>query len=311
MAEQILNKKWKSLAKRVAPLIKPKKLTPNNVFSSFKDICRTQDAYFRPLFNNDKMGIIKTTYYIYSLLKTSNFDLGDDIINNLFFASVLETENETYSESCDNCSGDGYVECSECDGRGEFKCSNCNGGGEEECGTCDGTGNMECDDCDGSGVDEEGDQCISCDGTGELNCNNCNGKGEVTCEECDGTGSVSCDECGSDTSVTCNSCYGSGDVETDEIKYITYDICTSNKDIFNLCELNSNTEKPITTNETYLDFWNEIISLGRKEKHGDVEFELENEQIYCYFFTTEPRLYTKADFSLGLYEEDEYFYFNT
>jgi len=311
MAEQILNKKWKSLAKRIAPLIKRTELTPNNVFSSFKDICRNQDVYFRPLFNNDKMGYIKTTYYIYSLLKTDNFDLGDNIINNLFFASVLETENENYTDSCDECNGNGYENCYDCDSTGEIACRNCEESGKEECGSCDGTGNVECDDCDGSGSDEEGEPCISCDGTGELNCDNCNGKGKVTCEECGGDGRESCNSCNGDGTVSCDECDGVGDVQTDETKYMTYDVCTSNRDIYNICELNANTEKPITTDETYGDFWKETITLGKREKHGDQDFELESEQLYCYFYTQEPRLYIKSDLSLGIYEEDEYFYYNS
>lgn len=311
MAEEISNKKWRSLAKRVAPLVKVKELTPNNVYSGFKDICRGQRDYFHQIFKEDRAGYIKTSYYIYSLLETGNFELGNNIIKNLFFASVLETDNETYYETCNNCSGDGYEQCPECDGSGNVSCGECNDEGEVDCEDCGGSGNVTCDDCEGSGEDEEGDTCANCGGSGEVTCATCAGNGETSCNECGGDGEVTCDECGGDSTVTCDSCYGRGEEATDEINYVTYDICTSNKDIFNLCELNVDTEKPITTDDTYSDFWKEVMILGRKEKHGEQELELETEQVYCYFLTTEPRFYMKADFSLGLYEEDENFYFNT
>jgi len=311
MAEEISNKKWRGLAKRVAPLVNVKDLTPNNIYSSFKEICKGQRDYFGELFKTDRMGYVKTSYYIYSLLKTGKFELGDNIINNLFFASILETDNETYYDTCNNCAGDGYESCDECDSNGNVTCSECDGEGEVGCWECDGDGKISCDDCDGTGEDEEGNNCSGCGGSGEVTCGDCEGKGEKTCGNCNGDGEESCGECGGDGSKTCDTCYGRGEEVTDAINYVTYDICTSNKDIFNLCELNVNTEKPITTDDTYGDFWKEIINLGRKEKHGEQDFELETEQVYCYYFTTEPRLYMKADFSLGLYEEDEYFYFNT
>ena len=177
MAEEISNKKWRSLAKRVAPLVKVKDLTPNNVYSSFREICKGQRDYFGELFKTDRAGYIKTTYYIYSLLKTGNFELGNNIIKNLFFASILETDNETYYDTCNNCAGDGYEPCDECDGNGNVTCSECDGEGEVGCWECDGSGKVSCDDCDGTGEDEEGNNCSGCGGSGKVSCDDCEGTG--------------------------------------------------------------------------------------------------------------------------------------
>jgi hypothetical protein len=312
MSEQISNNKWKSLSKRLSGMIKPVSLTPKNVYDELRAIFRAQSDFFAPVLQKNPYGYVRVVYYTYSLLKTGNFDLGDKIIQNLGFASILTTENETFYDTCDNCGGDGSVNCNECDGNGLVDCNNCDSGGKEDCFNCDGDGLITCDTCDGEGKDEEGNECGDCGGDGAHDCSTCAATGKVECSVCDGDKEMTCPECNGNGYEDCSSCYGSGEQETDEIKYEKYDICTYNKDIKNSCELNANTLTPImTTDNSFDEFWENVIVLKNYEEHAEALENIESDDIYCFFYDTNPGIYVgRGDLALIINEGEEDFYFD-
>lgn len=92
-------------------------------------------------------------------------ELYKNLQGNLFAFAIVQVYEETPTESCDYCGGDGEVTCEECDGSGE----------------------IDCDECGGSGEDDEGEKCMTCDGFQLLDCGNCN-KGYTQCDNCYGSG---------------------------------------------------------------------------------------------------------------------------
>ena len=312
MSEQTSNNKWKGLAKKLYSLVKPMRLTPKNVYEELRKIFTIQRDFFAPLLQKNPHGYIKVVYYVYSLLETGNFELGDKIIPNLGFASILTTENENYHENCDTCSGDGVENCSECDGSGSVECNNCDSEGEEECYNCNGEGSESCYTCDGTGEDEEGNECNECGGEGTQSCGLCNRKGKITCSTCDGDKDMSCTECQGNGYFSCDNCNGRGDVETDKIKYEKYEICTYNESIKNSCELNANTLTPIITGDYSFDeFWENVIVLKYNEDEAEALENIKTGDIYCFYYDTNSGLSVRSsDMTVVPYEGEEDFYFD-
>lgn len=167
-----MNDKLKRLSKNVSELFPNNVRSPQQVFDVFNsEIYKSQQTYFNALGGDS---IIKIVLYIFSLKKTGDFKMGDDMISKLSFASVFYTT--------------GYyttIECDFCDGRGI-----------EGCGKCDGDGYQDCDGCggDGNGTETYGNTCSTCSGNGTETCDECNGDGELECNECDGDGEFESNE---------------------------------------------------------------------------------------------------------------------
>ena len=165
-----MNDKLKRLSKNVSELFSNKVRSPQQVFDIFNSqIYKSQQAYFNALGGDS---IIKIVLYIFSLKKTGDFKMGDDMINKLSFASVFYTTGYYTNIDCDFCEGRGI----------------------EDCGKCDSNGYEDCDACGGDGEGMDGNTCRRCSGNGTETCIECNGAGEVECNECDGNGEFETDE---------------------------------------------------------------------------------------------------------------------
>lgn len=181
-----MNKPLKVAAKKLEPL----STNYNNItdlYYYYTNLFYNQSEYFRNFKPED---IIKIIIYIYSYKEVKNFDLGDQMINNLFFANFISTENENSEIECEKCEGYGVYDCAECYGKGYVRCDECSGDGEVLCEECRGRGHFgyeDCETCSGYGYTE----CEECDGEGSNVCNYCKGDNEIECEECDGEGYVS------------------------------------------------------------------------------------------------------------------------
>jgi hypothetical protein len=159
-----MNEKLKRLAIKMEGLF-PNPKSPKHMYLEFSRIAIKQQDYFKEL---KAENAIKLMFYIYSLKKTGNFELGEKILNNLFFAHFLISSGEYAEKSCGVCGAYGTVDCENCD-----------------------NGIKVCEDCDGSGEVEHGGEdvaCETCDGDGEFNCEDCEGKGTLECPACEGTG---------------------------------------------------------------------------------------------------------------------------
>lgn len=163
-----MNDRIKKLAKNVSELLPDDPKDPQDVYDSFSTVYIQQSTYFSNLGPDN---IIKLVLYIYSLKETGDFTLGEKMINNLEFSSLITT-NGNYVED----------ECEYCDGSGRVSCDNCNYNGRVDCPTCDGTGD-----------DSEGEPCDDCQGNGDVYCDECGGDGDVRCDECGGDGTVETD----------------------------------------------------------------------------------------------------------------------
>ena len=162
-----MNEKIKRLSTNVSDLLPDNPKDPQDVYDSFSLLYNNQSEYFRNLGPDN---IIKLVFYIYSLKETGNFKMGDDMINNLAFASLFTTNGNYKNE-----------ECPECDGSGVIPCHNCT------------QGLIDCDECGGRGEDSENDTCGVCDGDGEVYCDECGGDGDLQCDFCDGLGEITSD----------------------------------------------------------------------------------------------------------------------
>lgn len=304
MAE-VINKKIKSLARRIAPLIVTEPLTPSIVYIKLQNVVKSQSDYFKVVFRKEITDYVKLIFYVYSLLKTNDFSLGDKLISEMTVQCVLDTENINFTESCEYCYGNGYTDCDDCDGTGRIECDKCDSNGEEECDTCDGTGSLSCDTCDGTGEDEEGNECTECNGSGEYKCDDCNGRGKKECSVCDGDKEVTCQSCYGDGTESCDNCSGDGYVNTDQVIYTTYTILTKNRDIINRCEINQNTDNPVATEQNAEEFWKNCVILYQEEKHADPQIEFQYDVPYCYYYSNDlSELYLGGHYSIRCYEED-------
>jgi hypothetical protein len=192
-----MNEKIKKLSSKMIGIFPSKDLSAQEMYVHLRDIMKNQKDYFVLLKEED---IIKLTIYLYSLHKTGKYELGDKILNNIFFAVLVNPSDTYYTDTCPECDGNGNIRCDECDGSGNERCSE-----------CDGKGKVDCPDCDGSGEEEEGNPCPECQGGGEVECDECDGDGEVTCGYCGGDGEQRCSECD-----------GTGEVETGDKYYTIY-----------------------------------------------------------------------------------------
>jgi hypothetical protein len=245
----------------------------------YKGYAKTHSDYFSKL---NVHSFLKVFIYIYSLLKTNDFKLADNILENMFFSYLFQRGEETFTDDCGRCAGDGNVECYDCDGIGNESCNDCDGEGEIDCSECEGKGEIE---------DESGDM---------VECPNCDGSGKEECSECDGDGTVDCSSCGGNGKNECDECYGSGSIEEeDKYEYFTFFVCSWNKDFYNRCELTENKMEP-TINDDDFDDLSEKLILSENSDYQYLDTEMEVDDMYCLYVSDTPNLYLGYNFELKL-----------
>lgn len=253
----------------------------NDFWTKFKKYASIHKDYFRRLKPDD---FIKLFFYLYSFVKTKNFELSEKILENLFFAQLINRTNQTQIEDCESCSGDGYQECDYCEGTGNEECRDCDGTGEEECPDCDGTGT----------IDEE---------EGKVTCSDCEGSGRIVCRNCDGEGTETCRECGGDEKMECDQCDGSGDIEDESsFEYYTFFICSWNPNFYNLCELNENTFEPVISEEQWNTSINTYLILHEESGYKALTEDLQNDELYCMYVSDNPKMSLNSRFEPFLTE---------
>ena len=259
-----MNEKIKKLAKNIVDLVAdPDSL--QDLYDNLVHIMNKQSDYFRLISPENQ---IKLLFYIWSLKRSNNFEIGEFLLNQIEFAHLIMTEGDFHKETCE-----------ECNGNGETRCGRCGGGGTVECSTCDGSGKVECEDCEGSGEgDDEDGKCDNCGGSGERDCNDCGGDGSLDCGYCNG-GYEECDECN-----------GAGDVETDELDYYKYFICTWNKEIKDRCEITAGTPQKTMDEYDFDRLRDQYIILTQSIEHSKLLSAIETNEIYCTSYDDMPNL---------------------
>lgn len=223
---------------------------------------------------------IKLVYYIYSLNKTGNLDLGEKILSELYISQFFDySKSNPHMEQCDECSGDGNKECNYCDGNGQVRCGDCDDG-NVECSVCDAEGEVECGECSGEGT-VDGEECGECSGSGLVKCTECEGDGELTCSTCGGDGYENCYECQGSGSETCDSCEGDGQVETTEYDYDIEEWLIFDSELISYLEKESKDYSPLGE---ILEFAKRptVLLISKRMEHGEFDESVEQDQKYCF-----------------------------
>ena len=109
----------------------------------------------------------------------------------------------TFTQTCNTCDGNHYIQCPECNGHHQWQCQTCNGEGVVACTKCSGSGTKMCLNCMGKGYHTFG--------TEERACSKCGGDGIRICSKCGGNGLEYCPDCGGTKITTCQYCYDDAD----------------------------------------------------------------------------------------------------
>lgn len=256
-----MNINSKKIAFNLSPLLS------NDKFSNITELYRLCSKLF---FNHydyfsrfNSENLIKIVLYVYSLKKTNNFQLAEQMISNLFLVNLISTDGD-FAE----------VECEECYGNGEVACDNCRGEGTIQCEECDGIGETVCTNCDGEGEIDD-DTCTECNGYGEIRCENCDGSGELSCDDCYGSGELSCDVCS-----------GEGYIQSDYImRYEKTYLISWDSDLKNKCKQYENTKTPVLEHYEFIDKRNDskFIILETNIIDAEPATTIENTKHYCYY----------------------------
>jgi hypothetical protein len=252
-----MNDKIKRLSSNLSEII-PDHDTIQDLYFELRNLMVKQKDYFS---NISPENMVKVLFYIWSIKKTGNFNLGDKLLNNILFAILITTEGNHHRE-----------ECPSCDGAGEQYCNYCDGNGNVECDNCDGDGVITCSECDGDGRqmgDGEWENCEECDGAKELTCPDCAGEGKVDCNRCY-NGYENCSECD-----------GHGEIKTDEFEYSNYFIVTWNNFIKDRCELTEGTPESAFSEYEFDKLRDEYVVLYQVEEHAELKDFIEINEVYC------------------------------
>lgn len=257
-------KKLKSLAENLEQLLEKSNISDiESSYFSLNSLANKQKEYFNYI---GAQGIVKLSFYIYSIRKTGNIKLGESMLNNIMFSNILASDNNNTESDCTMCFGGGNEDCVHCD-EGSVDCNKCNGTRAIDCHVCDGGGQLNgsaCNNCNGGGTID----CDVCDGTGSLNCGECFGHGRTECRYCDGTGTT--------TDLTAFDCF------------ITF-ICTWDNKLKNLLELSLGTlQSPIS--EAFMDSNNPYLILSIKEVSLNLLPEVKFDKSYCVSYEEEPSM---------------------
>ena len=246
-----------------------KSKNPTDVYRALQGIAGKQKDYFAIFEPNDFIKLSITCYFIKN---GYSFEQIQSVFQRLFFATIIESSGDKYDAECEECGGNGTETCPECD-NGRVECEECDGDGTFTCSTCDG---------DGKVLDDEGN---------EIECDECDGEGTVECYECQGAGTVSCSNCGGSEEIECDECSGDGVYETDDNIYDEYFICSWDKDLQNLCEMNEGTPRPISTDDDFAKFEPNLIYLYSGEEHVEFNSNFMFDNFYCViYFGDSPEL---------------------
>jgi hypothetical protein len=252
-----MNDKIKRLSSNLSEII-PDHDTIQDLYFELRNLMVKQKDYFS---NISPVTMVKVLFYIWSIKKAGNFNLGDKLLNNILFAILITTEGNHHRE-----------ECPSCDGAGEQYCNYCDGNGNVECDNCDGDGVITCSECDGDGRqmgDGEWENCEECDGAKELTCSDCAGEGKVDCNRCY-NGYENCSECD-----------GHGEIKTDEFEYSNYFIVTWNNFIKDRCELTEGTPESAFSEYEFDKLRDEYVVLYQVEEHAELKDFIEINEVYC------------------------------
>lgn len=265
-----MNNNLKIKAKKLYTMFLDKDMdSVQDVYEELTKIAYRVKVYFEKITPID---FIKLVFYIWSLLKTNQFDLGERLYTNSYFAKLFINEEENYKKSCENCLGNCEVYCRKCDGSSTIRCDKCLG-----------SGNADCEDCDG---DDE-------------NCDYCDGYGRVICQQCGGEGTINCEQC-NDGLETCSECMGFGEIDSDEKKITSILILTWDNHIKNRCELTVKMNKPTLTLGDFEKRSNNYIILNTKETH--FETDAIPDKLYCSYYTNNTLLpHYMSDMKINTY----------
>ena len=275
-----MNDKLKRLAKNITELL-INVSTPQDTYYSLRMIMGKQKEYFQYI---GPENILKLTFYCYSFAKTSLFDLGDKMLNNIGFAVVFYNSGDNHNEDCDNCSGNGELSCDVCDGTGKV-----------DCDICDTSGEMECPQCNGSGEIEDGGEMVTCF--------ECVGDGIVSCDECGGDGRTDCNNCNYGQ-VTCDNCDGNGQIETDDYDYERYFIVTWNKFIKERCEYTEGNTDIAISEYDFDRLRNDYIKLRIDTKWIHFADWVDTNEIYCSYYNDNPKMFIDDEMFLDTGEDN-------
>jgi len=260
-----MNDKIKRLSTNLAEII-PDHDNPQDLYMELRKLMVKQKDYFSKI---SPVTMVKVLFYIWSIKKTGNLNLGDKLLNKILFATLITTEGNRHREEC----------------------RSCDGAGEQSCDFCDGSVNIECDNCDGEGVIT----CSECDGDGKQmgdgkweNCEECDGDGALTCSDCGGEGKVDCNRCYNGYE-TCSDCSGEGEVKTDEFEYNIYFIVTWDNFIkFSEYEFDK--------------LRDEYIILSQAEVHAELRDFIEINEVYCVSQSDNPIIDYSEDMDIDSYD---------
>ena len=251
----------------------------DDLWVSYRAYSKTHADFFSKL---DVHSYLKLFIYLYSYVNTKNFKLAEHILENMFFAYLLERTDSSYSEDCGRCNGEGRRDCYECDGSGYETCDECDGEGSVTCNECDGEGQIE---------DENGDL---------VKCDECNGNKIVECDTCGGDGQVDCGSCGGNGREECHECYGDGTIEIeDKFEYNTFLVCSWDKDFYNRCELTENKMEITISNSDFHDLEKKII-LSENTDYEYLTEDLETEELYCLYVSDNPNIYVSTAYNFQI-----------
>jgi len=266
-----MNDKIKRLSSNLSEII-PDHDTIQDLYLELRNLMVKQKDYFS---NISPQTMVKVLFYIWSIKKTGNFNLGDKLLNKILFATLITTEGNHHREQCEGC-----------DGAGEQYCSYCDGSGNVECDNCGGDGAITCDECGGDGRQM---------GDGEWeDCEECNGEREQTCSDCAGEGKVECDRCYNGYE-TCSECNGEGEIKTDEFEYSNYFIVTWNNFIKDRCELTEGTPESAFSEYEFDKLRDEYVVLYQVEEHAELRDFFEINEVYCVSQSDNPILDYSGD----------------
>jgi len=252
-----MSDKIKRLSSNLSEII-PDHDTIQDLYLELRKLMVKQKDYFS---NLSPETIVKVLFYIWSIKKTGNFNLGDKLLNKILFATLITTEGNYHREECETCDGAGEQYCSYCDGSGNIECDNCGGDGVITCSECDGDGRQM--------------------GDGEWeNCEECDGAKEQTCHDCAGEGKVDCDRCYNGYE-NCSECDGQGEIKTDEFEYNNYFIVTWNNFIKDRCELTEGTPESAFSEYEFDKLRDEYVVLYQVEEHAELRDFIEINEVYC------------------------------
>lgn len=223
-----------------------------------KDILDSLTHYKDYFTHLTPIGYLKLILCFYGVSQKMTLqEIEKKIFDKLFFAVLFESIEDYVQINCTNCDGDGYIRCSYCQGSSREDCPNCH------------NGDVECDNCNGTGEIDDETMCEVCNGSGNQDCYRCGGTAEVNCHNCDGHGTEECE-----------SCNGNGEVDSDLVYCWLYFIASYNPKLNHICELEENTETPITTSGDLENPKLKILTLATKIKEIPISSEF-FDNIYC------------------------------